>query len=85
MMGDGAHEVTSPRRGRASATRRSGARFPRRGPGFRWPGFRPRGLAAITGAVLASSALAACASSDAATGGTVTLNYYSFQIGRAHV
>src|SRR5260370_8246480 len=74
MMGDGAHEVTSPRPGRVRAAGRSGSRF-------RWPGSRLRGphrlVALLAVAVLTSSALAACGSSNASTG-PVTLNYYSF-------
>jgi multiple sugar transport system substrate-binding protein len=84
MMGDGAREVTSPSRGRMGAARRSGSgfRWPGSGirlpaTGFRWPGFRSRGLAAVAGALLAASALAACGSAGAGTG-PVTLNYYSF-------
>jgi multiple sugar transport system substrate-binding protein len=72
-MGDGGHEVTSPHRGRVRTVRRSGCHF--RKPGSR---ARLRGpLALFAGAVLASSALAACASSSASSG-PVTLNYYSF-------
>jgi trehalose/maltose transport system substrate-binding protein len=49
------------------------------GRGFLRRGRRPRGpAAAVLGVVLASSALAACASSEAATGGPATLNFYSF-------
>ncbi len=67
-MGAGGHEVTSPHRGRVRAVRRSGSRF-------RWHGPRLRGLALFAGAVLASSALAACGSSSASSG-PVTLNFY---------
>ena len=54
------------------ARKPGGRRFPRRGPGL-----RGRGAGAL-GVVLALSALAACASSSAATGGPATLNFYSF-------
>ncbi len=74
-MGDGAHEVTSPRRGRAIAVRRAGS-------GVRRPGYRSRGphrphrlVAMFAGAFLAASALAACGSSSASSG-PATLNFY---------
>ena len=64
MFFDSGHNVRSRRRARLRAVRRPG-RYLRLGAG-------------LTSAVLASAVLAACASSNAATGGTVTLNYYSF-------
>jgi multiple sugar transport system substrate-binding protein len=64
MLFDSGHNVRSRRRARLRAVRRPG-RYLRLGVG-------------LTSAMLASAGLAACASSNAATGGTVTLNYYSF-------
>jgi multiple sugar transport system substrate-binding protein len=64
MFFDSGHNVRSRRRARLRAVRGSG-RYLRLGAG-------------LTSAILASAVLAACASSNAATGGTVTLNYYSF-------
>ena len=64
MLFDSGHHVRSRRRARLREVRRPG-RYLRLGAG-------------LTSAILASAVLAACASSNAATGGRVTLNYYSF-------
>jgi multiple sugar transport system substrate-binding protein len=64
MFFDSGHHVRSRRRARPRAVRGHG-RYLRLGAG-------------LTSAVLASAVLAACTSSNAATTGTVKLNYYSF-------
>jgi multiple sugar transport system substrate-binding protein len=64
MLFNSGHHVRSRRRARLRAVRGPG-RYLRLGAG-------------LTSALLASAALAACTSSNAATTGKVTINYYSF-------
>ena len=64
MLFNSGHHVRSRRRARLRAARGPG-RYLRLGAG-------------LTSALLASAVLAACSSSNAATTGKVTLNYYSF-------
>ncbi len=77
-MGDGGHEVTSRRPGRARAVRRPAAGFRRPAAGRQRSGPRFLSLGAlVVVAALGSSALAACGGSGASTG-PVTLNFYNF-------
>ena len=64
MLFNSGHHVRSRRRARLRAVRGPG-RYLRLGAG-------------LTSALLASAVLAACTSSNAATTGKVTINYYSF-------